>query len=65
MADETGYKRCVCYIQYEDGTSQLSRHSLEGNLMFSLEEMENWIKERSEKAVKEVRCYSPHEARRG
>lgn len=54
MAGET---TCICFIDYEDGTLQVGIHSLEGNLVFSLEEMEKWVAEQSEKAVRKVRCY--------
>ena len=48
-------KKCLALIKYKNGKTNLEEISLQGNLPFSLEEAEGWIKERPE--VVEVKCF--------
>ena len=46
---------CLAYIKHRDGHSEIAYVKLAGNLPFSIEEMERWIKESDEQIVK-VTC---------
>ena len=49
-------KRCVALVEYEDGEAAWGEYSLKHNLPFSLLEMEQWIKDQSDRPVKSVKC---------
>lgn len=49
-------KKCIAYIDYEDGSYEEKKCNLKGDMPFGLEEMEKWLKYSSKKSIKRIVC---------
>ncbi len=47
-------RKITAFIEFEDGTAQISEHKLHHDSLFHPSEMRKWIKEQSEKPVKRI-----------